>query len=76
MTVERAKDFCKNYNSKAKNFIQGVSDILLHRMFSDFAEFVETHIVTDCDDEPYKSINDIEVDAQILDNVPRHNQED
>ncbi len=38
--------------------------------------FVENHIVTDYDDEPYKSIHDIEVDAEVLDNVPRHKQED
>jgi hypothetical protein len=38
--------------------------------------FVENHIVTNFDDEPYKSIYDIEVDAEVLDNVPRHNQED
>jgi hypothetical protein len=44
-----------------------------------FENFVENHIVQDYNDQPYKplkKVNDIEVDAEVLDNVPRHNQED
>jgi hypothetical protein len=42
-----------------------------------FSEFVENHIVQDYSNEPYKSINDIEVDAEIVDSVKfRHHGED
>jgi len=58
-------------------FIAFVFWLLFKDQFKEtMRSFVENHIVTDYDDEPYKSIHDIEVDAEVLDNVPRHKQED
>jgi uncharacterized protein with PQ loop repeat len=53
--------------------------IFLFLIFGFLWKFYPEQIFTDFDDEPYKplkKVNDIEVDAEVLNNVPRHNQED
>jgi len=60
-------------------FIAFVFWLLFRDQFKETMQSIKDYIVQDYDDEPYKplkKVNDIEVDAEVLDNVPRHKQED
>lgn len=57
--INKAREFCKNYNSQAKDYIKGSDDIFLHSMMDEFANQENQFLLSEIESIKYKIYNNI-----------------